>query len=106
MELVKRIKKAEEDANKIINDAREDAASELEKAKIQQELKLSEKEGERKEIIESRCIKAENEASKKADEMRQEAQKKCEKISEQVESKMEDSVSKVIEFISSLPEKS
>ena len=103
MELVKRIKTAESDAAKLITDANNDVASDIEKANIQQGLKFSESELERTEIIDGAIEKSVNAATVQANGMQQEAKKQCSSITSQIDAKLANASAKVIEYIMDIP---
>ena len=99
MELIKQIKQAEAQAQRIIEEAKVLAAEEAEKAR-RNRLKILEKaQVERKKAIEAAIAAAQSEGLAEVEELNAAAEKKRKQLSEKANSKMAGAVARVMDYL-------
>jgi V/A-type H+-transporting ATPase subunit G/H len=99
MELIKKIKQAEAQAQQIIEQAKADAVTRREKMRENQGKALEDIERERKKAIEAAVAKADAEGLDEVKKLKDEAEKKRKKLHQKANDKMAGAVAKVMEYL-------
>jgi vacuolar-type H+-ATPase subunit H len=104
MELIKKIKQAEEQARQIIEQARADAARQTEENRKNRQQALAKAEQERTKATEAAVAAAQNEASAEVEKLKAKAENDRRLLRENVADKMAQAVGKVTDYVGSKSE--
>jgi vacuolar-type H+-ATPase subunit H len=104
MELIKQIKKAEEQSRQTIEQAKADAAKQAEAAQKNQQQALAKAEQERKKTIEAAVADSQKEASAEVEKLNAKAEKDRRQLRDNVKNKMAQAVGKVMDYVGSQSE--
>ncbi len=99
MELIKKIKQTEEQAQQIIEQAKAEAAKRAEENRERQRLFLEELEQERKKATAEAVAQAEAQAQQEIENLKARAQKQQQELHDQVESKKAGAVTRVMNYL-------
>ena len=99
MELIKKIKQAEAQAQQIIEQARADAARYAEEARQGRRQALIQAEQERKKAIEAAVAKAETQGLAEVEVIKSEAEKQRQQLREGTAGKMDSAAAKVMNYL-------
>ena len=99
MELIKKIKQAEAEAQEIIEQAKADTAREAEKEQVGRVDALTGAERRRKKAIEAAVVAAESEGLAEVEKLKLQAEKACEQLREKTEAKMAGVIAKVMGYL-------
>ena len=99
MELIKKIKQAEAQAQQIIEQAGADAAQYAEEARQSRRQVLTEAEQERKKAIEAAVAEAETQGLGEVEHLKAEAEKQRQQLREGTTGKMDSAVAKVMDYL-------
>jgi V/A-type H+-transporting ATPase subunit G/H len=99
MELIKQIKQAEAEAQRIIEEAKAQAADEAEKGRRNRQKILEKAQVERKKAIEAAIAAAQSEGLAEVEELNAAAEKKRKQLSEKANSKMGGAVARVTDYL-------
>ncbi len=99
MELIKKIKQAETQAQQIVDKAKADAAELAEKQRQNHQQALEEIEHQRRKAIEAAVKKAQSEALAQVENLKAQAEKDHQKLHEKTDGKMASATAKVIDYL-------
>ena len=99
MELLKKIKQAEAQAEEIVEQARTYAAEEAEKGRLSRLESLAEAEQQRKKTTEAAVARAKSEGLAEAGGLKAEAEKNCRQLRDKTESKMAKAATDVMDYL-------
>jgi len=99
MELIKKIKQAEAEAQEIIKDAKAETAKQAEEGLDSRKELLAEAERERVKAIEAAIAEAKSQGLKEADGLKAQAEKDREKLRGEAGNKMASAVTKVMDYL-------
>jgi vacuolar-type H+-ATPase subunit H len=99
MELVKKIRQAEEQAREIIEKAKADAAEQAEEERKNRRQLLTEAEQQRKKAIEDAVGVARSQGAAEAEKLKAKAEKKQQQLREKAAGRMIPAVKKVMEYL-------
>lgn len=99
MELIKQIKKAEEQARQIIEQAKADAAKQAEESRKNRQHSLTKAEQERKKTIEAAVADAQKEASSEVEKLNAKAETDTRRLRDNVKNKIAVAVDKVTDYV-------
>ena len=99
MELIKKIKQAESEAQKIIEQAKADTAREAEKGRVGRVEALTEAERKRMKAIEAAVVAAESEGLAEVEDLKLQAEKEREQLRKRTETKMAKVTAKVMDYL-------
>ena len=100
MELIKKIKQAETEAQEIIEKANADAAKQAEKGRANRLRILAEAEQERKEAIEAAVATAQSQGLAETEQLKAQAETRHQELRDKAADKMAGAVTKVMEYLS------
>ena len=99
MELIKKIKEAETEAQEIIDHAKADAARAADEGRSKRLAALAEAEQQRKKTIESTVSAARSQGLAEAQKLKEQAAKQRQQLRQKTESKMSAAVTKVVSYL-------
>lgn len=99
MELIKKIKESEVQGQKVIEQARTEAAKQAEKNQGKRVNELAEAEQERKKAIESAVAGAQSEGLAETKKLKAQAEKQRQQLCEKAAGKMAGAVAKVMDYL-------
>lgn len=99
MELIKKIKQSETEAQEIIEQAKSEAARQAEEGRKNRLEKLEEAKQKRKEATEAVVATAESEGIAEVKGLKAQAEKKRQQLRDEADSKMASAVAKVMEYL-------
>jgi len=99
MELIKKIKQTEAQAQEIIEKAKADAAERAEKIRQDQRLALEQAERERKKAIEVAVGEAQSQGLKEAEQLKARAENDRRQLRDKANAKMPPAVAKVMDYL-------
>lgn len=99
MELIKKIKQAETQAQQIIEQARAEAARQAEQGRLSREQKQTEAEQERKKAFEAAVSAGESEGLADINELKAKAEKAHQQLHKKTASKKAAAVAKVMDYL-------
>ncbi len=99
MELIKKIKAAETQAQQIIEQAKSEAAKQAEQGRLGRNQQLEQAEQERKKAIEKALSAAESEGLAEVGELKTKAEKTCEHLRKKTAGKTVSAVAKVMDYL-------
>jgi len=99
MELIKRIKQAETQAQEIIEEAKARAAAQAEERRRRRFESLAQAEHDRRKAIETAVAEAQSQGLEEIGELKTQAEKKRQQLRNKVANKMTPAVSKVMEYL-------
>jgi len=99
MELIKRIKEAESEAQRIIEQAKADSAASAQQAKLAGQNMLSQAEHDRKKAIESTVAAARSQGQAEGGLLRAEGHKQRQQMRARTNSRMDAAVASIIEYL-------
>jgi V/A-type H+-transporting ATPase subunit G/H len=99
MELIKKIKESEKQAQEIIEEAKAEGAKNAEESRSRKVEILAEAEQERKKAIESAVSAAETEGLKEIKELKKQAEKDRQQLRDETSSKTADATEKVMDYL-------
>ena len=99
MELIKKIKEAEADAQEIIDRAKADAARAADEGRSKRLAALAEAEQQRKKTIESAVSTARSQGLAETQRLGEQAAKQRQQLRQKTESKMSAAVTKVVSYL-------
>ena len=99
MELVKKIKEAEAQAEQIVAQANADAVKQAEGLKILQQQRLCEAEQQRKKITEEAISRAKSQGQKKAEELKAQADRQKNQLVKNSKDKLPQAIASVTDYI-------
>ncbi len=99
MELIKKIKQAESEAQEIINRTKSESASQAEQGRINRVDALEQAEQERKKAIDSAVAKAESEGLAEVGNLKSQAENDRQGLRDKSKSKMAGAVAKVAKYL-------
>ena len=100
MELIKKVKQAEEQAQQIIEKAKAESAKQAEQGREHRRQLLEEAEQERKKATADAVAQAEAQAYQEVESLKAQAEKQRQDLHNKVEGKIAGAVAKVIDYIS------
>ena len=99
MELIKKIKQTETQAQQIIEQAKADAAGQAEKMREKQHHILEQAERERKKTIEAAVAEAQSQGLKEVEQLKAQAEKDRRKLCDKANAKMAGAIAKVMDYL-------
>jgi len=99
MELIKKIKQAEAQAQEIIEQAKADAARQAEKGRESRLQALAEAEHERKKATEAAVAAAQSQGLAEIENLKAQAEKARKQLHDKVDAKMPGAVAKVMDYL-------
>ena len=102
MELIKKIKEAEQQAAKIVLDAEKDAKVELEQAKADREKKLAQAASERKTTIAKAIKDAQSEGYVESEKIKQHSQAECKGLDEAASKSVTKAADMIYDYVLSM----
>lgn len=99
MELIKRIKQAEAEAQRIVEEAKVQAAKSAEEGRGSRDELQAVAERERKEALEAAIAAAESEGAAEIEKLKGQAEKEQQRLREKAEGKMAGAVEKLMEYL-------
>ena len=99
MELIKKIKQTEAQAQQIIEQARADAAGRAEKMREDQRIALGQDEQERKKAVEAAVATAQSQGLEETERLKTQAEKDRRKLRDKANAKMPAAVAKVMDYL-------
>lgn len=99
MELIKKIKQTEAQAQQIIEQARADAAGRAEKMREDQRIALGQDEQERKKAVEAAVATAQSQGLEETEQLKTQAEKDRRQLRDKANTKMPAAVAKVMDYL-------
>ena len=99
MELIKKIKETEAEAQRLIEQAKTDAAEALSKSRQSEQQAIEQAERDRKKAIDSAIAAGQKQGQAEAQVLKAEGNKKREQLRDKAKSQMNAAVSKVLEHL-------
>ena len=99
MELIKKIKQTEAQAQEIIEKAKADAAGRAEKMREDQRVALGRAEQERKKAVEAAVATAQSQGLEETEQLKTQAEKDRRKLRDKANTKMPAAVAKVMDYL-------
>jgi vacuolar-type H+-ATPase subunit H len=99
MELIKKIKQTETQAQEIIEQAKADALGRTEKMREEQRLALEQAEQERKKATEAAVAQAQSQGLREAEQLKAQAEKDRRKLCDKANAKMAGAIAKVMDYL-------
>ncbi|MCK4751968.1 MAG: hypothetical protein KAS75_00880 [Planctomycetes bacterium] len=99
MELIKKIKQAETQAEEIINRTKSEVASQTEQGRINRAAAFKQAEQERKKAIDAAISKAESEGVAEVEKLQSQASKDRQELCDKSKAKTADAVAKVVNHL-------
>jgi len=99
MELIKKIKETEAQAQQIIEQAGADAVSRAEKMREDQRVALAQAEQERKKAVEAAVAKAQSQGLEETEKLKAQAEKDRRQLRDKANAKMPAAVARVMDYL-------
>ena len=99
MELIKKIKQAEKQAQEIIEQAKAGVASQIEKKRTQRLEALAQAEQDRKKAVGVAVSQAHEQGLTEAELLKKQGEKTCQQLHDKADSKMAGATAKVIDYL-------
>ncbi|MHC4395756.1 MAG: hypothetical protein ACYS1A_08885 [Planctomycetota bacterium] len=99
MELIKKIKESEKQAQDLIVRAKAEAAKQAEQSRSEQDERLAQTEQERKKAIEAATAAAESQGLVEIEELKKQAKKDRQQLRDKAGKKMADATTKVMDYL-------
>ena len=99
MELIKKIKQTEAQAQQIIEQAKTDAAGRAEKMREDQRIALGQDEQERKKAVEAAVATAQSQGLEETERLKTQAEKDRRQLRDKANTKMPAAVAKVMDYL-------
>jgi len=103
MELIKKIKQAEQQAQEIIEQARADAAAQAEEARQHRRQLLEKAEQQRKKATEAAVAEAQSQGRAEVENLKAQAEKSRQELCNKARSKMAKAIARVMDYLGSHP---